>query len=515
MARRSANSLFNSLKGKIRLATGALAFFACSFGLIAYLLISFFVAETIYAVFIPFLLVAFAVMVFGWWLSNELISPIERVSLLAKSLERSSHASLPKTTGATETDELLETLRRHSQQMQTVVGLMDAVAAGNTNVALAPLENSDRLSGSFQKLLAKVSDSIDAKQNLEKLEAAIAEIGEEISLVRRGNLDAKIKTDFPALKDVAETLNFLLRNLNNLAAQVRRDAGRARDSALEAEKTVRGVVRADEAKLAELNETAFLLAQMPLGTRKIHDELAGSVSGANQSIEKAGRGAAAAQANLHGVGDLRRQMQEAIKKIGNLGERSHEITKIAKAIEDLAHRTNLIALNASIRAVEAADKNQGFSILAEEVERLAARAEKTSREISSLNQSIAAEIGDVERSLKATVGEAANLSRFAIETGDALGELEKYVVRFLNLQIKFAAVSGEQSAEVEKTLAAFAESVAATEKSLGDLKRSETHIAAFADAMENLQTATAQFTLPEAARRNFDSIVDFCEEVVI
>lgn len=509
MARRSANSLLNSMKGKIWLATSALAFFVCSFGLIAYLLISFFVAETVYAVFIPFLLVSIAVMVFGWWLSNELISPIERVSLLAKSLERNSHVSLPKTTGSIETDELLDTLRRHSQQMQTVVGLMDAVAAGNTNVALEPLENSDRLSSSFQKLLGKVSDSVDAKQNLEKLEAAIAAISEEISLVRRGNLDAEIETDLPLTKDISETLNYLLKNLHDLAAQVRRDAGNARAAAFEAEKTVRGVIQADENKLSEMGETVFLLAQIPLGARKIHDEFAGSVSSANQAIEKARRGAAAAQANLNGVGGLRRQMQESIKKIGNLGEHSREVTKIAKAIEDLAHRTNLIALNASIRAVESAGKNQGFSILAEEVERLATRAEKTSKEVSSLNQSIAAEIGDVETSLQATVGEAANLSRFAIETGDALGELEKYVVRFLNLQTKLSAVSGEQSAEVEKTLHAFAESVTATEKTLSDLKRSETHFAAFADSMENLQTATDHFTLPEIPSKNVsESIVD-------
>jgi methyl-accepting chemotaxis protein len=279
--------------------------------------------------------------------------------------------------------------------------------------------------------------------------------------------------------------------------QVRRDSRKALSSASETEKTVRGIIAADENKLAEMSETAFLLAQTPLSARKIHDELDASASSAHQSIERARRGAATAQENLQGVGNLRRQMQEAIKKVGNLGERSHEITKIAKTIEDLAHRTNLIALNASIRAADTAGKNQGFSILAEEIERLAVRAEKTKREISSLNRSIAAEIGEVERSLQTSVGEAGNLSRFAIETGDALSELEKYVVRFLNLQTKLAAVSGEQTVEVEKTLRAFAGSVTATEKSLADLKRSETHIAAFADAMENLQTATAHFTLPE------------------
>ncbi len=129
MARPTANTLINSLRGKIWLATSALAFFVCTFGLVSYLLVSFVVNETFYAVFIPFLILGFCVMVFGWWLSNEVVTPIEKVSLLAKSLERGSPVSLPKTSGSTETDELLQTLHRNNRQLQNLVGLMDKVAA--------------------------------------------------------------------------------------------------------------------------------------------------------------------------------------------------------------------------------------------------------------------------------------------------------------------------------------------------------------------------------------------------
>ncbi len=170
MARQSANSLLNSLKGKIWLATSALAFFICAFGMVSYLAVSFVIQETFYAVFIPFLFLSFAVMIFGWWLSNEVISPIEKVALLAKSLERGSMISLPKTSGSTETDELLATLHRNNQQIQNLVGLMDKVAGGKLDVVLTPLENSDRLSNSFKKLLSKVTESINAKQDLDKLE---------------------------------------------------------------------------------------------------------------------------------------------------------------------------------------------------------------------------------------------------------------------------------------------------------------------------------------------------------
>jgi hypothetical protein len=72
---------------------------------------------------------------------------------------------------------------------------MDKVAGGNLDVTLAPLQNSDRLSSAFQKLLAKVSESICAKQDLEKLETAVEKLRQEVSQVKNGKFDFEVNTD--------------------------------------------------------------------------------------------------------------------------------------------------------------------------------------------------------------------------------------------------------------------------------------------------------------------------------
>lgn len=497
MARRSADSLLNSLKGKIWLATSALAFLICTFGMLAYLLVSFVINETFYAVFIPFLFLSFIVMIFGWWLSNEVVSPIEKVSLLAKSLERSASVSLPKTSGSTETDELLYTLHRNSQQLQNVVSLMDKVASGNLNVTLAPLQSSDRLTNSFQKLLGKVSESINAKRDLEKLQAEISEISNEIARVRKGDLCAEIKSDYPHTKEISETLRYLVGNLNTLLTELRKDSTQAKYSAVHLQKTIEAVIREDEAKIQEMNQAAVTLKQLPNTVQKISEELSGSISSANQSIERARKGTETAQENLEAVSGLRKQLHDAIRRIQRLNERSQEINKLAKTVEDLAQRTNLIALNASLQAVENQENGQGFMVLAEEVERLSVRAENTNREISSLNKSISVEIGDVEKSLQETFKEAANLSKFAIETGDSLSELERYVGQFVNLQNKLAAFTSEQSADTEKSFQTFVHSILLTENAVDELKDSTADIVHLAGLMEKLQFATEGFELAE------------------
>ena len=79
--------------------------------------------------------------------------------------------SVPATTGAVEADDLLHTISRASRQLNNFIDLMDDVATGNTQAARQPFEQSDRFSESFQKLVAKVTESIGAKAELDLLQS--------------------------------------------------------------------------------------------------------------------------------------------------------------------------------------------------------------------------------------------------------------------------------------------------------------------------------------------------------
>jgi twitching motility protein PilJ len=467
----------NSLKSKIWLTTGALALFICVFGIGSWLLVSLFTENSFSAAVFRFFVFALAIIAYGWWLANEVVRPVEKVSLLAKSLERGVSGSLPKTSGSSETDELLQTLYRQNQQLQNLVNLMDKVSGGDLKVALAPLQQNDRLSNSFQKMLAKVAESIDAKRDLEQLKADIGQISEEIARVRDGNFDAEIKSDSTYTKEISETIKFLINRLNELIHHVRSESKQTQSSAKEAQKTIQNVIGADENRIRMMNQATPALKQIPQAIQKISQELFASSQTARQSIERARGGSKTARENVAAAGVLRQQMRETVKRVGRLSERTQELGKVAKTIEDLAQRTNMIALNASIHAAEAGEHGHGFTAFTEEVERLAARADGTNKQISTLNKTLSAEIGEIERALQDSVGETANLTRFAIETGSSLSELEKYIGQFLNLQEKLVVYSGEQSVDTETAFESFVSSIAEAETAIKNLQESETQIA--------------------------------------
>lgn len=501
MSQFSSNSWLNSLKGKIWLATSALALFICVFGLISYIIVSLLTDDPFYAVFIPFIFLAFTVMVFGWWLANEVIYPIEKITLLAKSMERGTTTSLPKTLGATEADELLQTLYRNDRQMRVLVNLMDEVAAGNLNVALAPLQNSDRLTNSFQQLLAKVTESIHAKQELEKLKTAVNLLTAEVAEIERGKLLSEISTDSAATKKIAETVKYLSHNLNEIAAQVKSDSIFAKQSADEIQKAVSSIVQQDETRVQELTQAALTLKQTPQGIQQIAENLVSATESANQSIEKARSGAFSAQENLAAVNRIRKQIQEAIKRILKLQESSREFAKIGKAIGDLAHRTNLIALNASIQANDDAGTS-GMRVIVEEIERLAERSNGLCGQISLLEKTVSAEIAQTESNLQTTFGEAANLSKFAIETSNSLSELEKNTATFVRLQNKQVASAQDQSAEAERAFVMFIESIGETEESIRKLKKSGANVADISKTMGNLLVSVSGFDTVSKQTRN-------------
>src|SRR5205085_596813 len=79
--------------------------------------------------------------------------------------------------------------------------------------------------------------------------------------------------------------------------------------------------------------------------------------------------------------DIREQIQETSKRIKRLGESSQEIGEIVQLISDITEQTNVLALNAAIQAASAGEAGRGFTVVAEEVQRLAERSAEATKHI--------------------------------------------------------------------------------------------------------------------------------------
>lgn len=122
------------------------------------------------------------------------------------------------------------------------------------------------------------------------------------------------------------------------------------------------------------------------------DSVSINATSARTAMRRNGQSAVATLEQLEklceGMGRVRSESQTCEKKLRALCDPSRQISAIVGTISDIAARTDLLALNASIESIRAGEHGRGFAIVADEVRKLAEQATDATREITSLLDSM-------------------------------------------------------------------------------------------------------------------------------
>ena len=489
----SSRSVINSLKGRIWLAAGTLAVIDCLLGLAAYLILTFLSADPFLTLFGTIVLLTCASLAFGWLLANDLLRPVEEVALLARSLERSPSASLPRTTGAIETDQLLQTLHKNGQQIRNLISLMDDVAAGRTEAATIPLETSDKLSASFQKLVAKVTDSISAKNDLDTLRASIAQLSNDVSRVRSGQLELKVKADQPQTKEIADVLRFLTTRLAGITQQIYATTSECERAAAEARSCLQSSLEAiDERGLgSHVNDVGQNDAKLD----SLLAELSAAVKGSSDLYD----GYVADNAASSRVADAAQQLKsgvvETARLVQKLRHRSSAVAQLGRQAQDIAKRSNLIALNVSI----ASNGSTSPEVLVSEIENLSAKSEELHRQLLLVGESFNSEIAAIEK-------EIASLSDFAPDINRSLNagvqishSLCEQISRIGELEQEIRGASEASRLENDK-LRGIIEKVSDVSAAASMVRESEASVQRFSGLLDGLRASVSDLKISGSAQ---------------
>lgn len=388
--------------------------------------------------------------------------------------------------------------RGFTRQIGAMRTMFDEFAQGNYRTRTAVVSN-DELGGMAVTLNERILPLVQSRDERNAIQGSIMKLLEEVSGVADGDLTKEAEVTADVTGAIADSFNYMLAQLRDIIGNVQSTTQRVSASAAQvthsAEELATGVVTQAE----RINETSTGLDQMATSIRQVSQEAAKSAEVARESLATARRGTGAVRDTIDGMDRIREQVQETAKRMKRLGESSQEIGQIVQLIEDIADRTSILALNASIQAAMAGDAGRGFAVVAEEVERLSVRSAEATRQIGTLIRNIQAEAGEAVSAMERGIQEVVGGTKLANQAGQVLEDIQSVSDRLAGLIGGIADLAQREAKHSDGLAGTMRQLSEQTEATAVGTRQAARSVGELAGLAQSLRQSVAAFKLPGGA----------------
>jgi methyl-accepting chemotaxis protein len=371
----------------------------------------------------------------AWLVAAAITRPFHDLGNAADRIAEGDLTASPPSVSADELGRLAAQFRRMAQGL---TGLVREVQTASENVSTGAIE-ATAIGERVRKGALEQHEGVRAvKGSVEAMESSVAQIGRGL-----GGLSDYVSGTSRAVGEMAEAFEEVQRKAGELE--------RAMGAALSEVEGLGTAGRDAESKLTALENLAVrsggTLAEVKASVAGLERAATESETTAAAVSDAADRAGVVMEGTVHGIETLRGAVSDAHERIAALGRRSDDIDKVVDFISEVAGRTNLLSLNASIIASQAGEHGKAFAVVADQIRDLAAQIARSTKSI-----------GDIIHAVRDDVDGTAAL----IDRGDALAvegvQLARNSVEALTEVRRSTARGRDTAASIRSAVQAHAQS---------------------------------------------------------
>ena len=286
------------------------------------------------------------------------------------------------------------------------------------------------------------------------LHSYVSEISDTLQVMATGDLTKPGDeiTDFRGeFASIKQSLLYILKRFNSTLTEIHDAADQVNTGSDQISSGSQALAQGAAEQASSVEELSATIYDISAEVNKT----AGNATTAQQTVDETGAK----------VQTCNEQMGHMMTAMEDISQKSAEISKIVKTIEDIAFQTNILALNAAVEAARAGSAGKGFAVVADEVRNLASKSAEASKNTSDL---IGGTVTAVQTGTK-ILGETAQTLETVVEGTAQISALVSEIAKAANHEataLQQVSDGIDQISKVVQTTSATAEESAAASEEL-------------------------------------------------
>jgi methyl-accepting chemotaxis protein len=313
--------------------------------------------------------------------------------------------------------------RNISRPLQEISGAAEKIAVGDLRVGVSANHRGDEI-GVLSRTFSRMTQSLQEK----------AGVAEQIAA---GNLKVEVKPQ-SEMDVLGSAFTIMVENLRELTGEIKQGVNVLATSASEIMASTVQVASGTAETATAMSQTTATVEEVRQ-TAHVSSQKARQVSeGAQKVVQISQGGQKAVGETIEGMNRIREQMEAIAESTVRLSEQGQAIGQIIATVNDLAERSNLLAVNAAIEAAKAGDQGRGFVVVAQEIKSLAEQSKQATAQVRTI-------LSDIQQATNAAVMATEQGSK-AVEAGVRQSTEAMGAIRALSESVTESAQSATQIA---------------------------------------------------------------------